>query len=94
MDPVRPCGDDELDAAVTNIFIQLSTGEVSSTAIHLDWTEEGLEVAGRAWDLRKAYRQLARTPAYAAFTVMLPWCNRSQATKLHERPVLASGEAS
>ena len=53
-----------------DINIQLSTGEVASATIHPDWTEEGLAVAGRVWDLSNAYRQLARNPAHAAFTVV------------------------
>ena len=43
--------------------------------IHHDWTLEGLEVVGRVWDVSKAYRQLARSPAHAAFAAVASRCS-------------------
>ena len=77
-----------------DINIQLSTGEVTSAPIHPDSTKEGLAVVGRVWDFSKAYRQLARNPAHAAFTVVASWCSRSRTTKLYEQHVLAFGATS
>ena len=75
-----------------DINIQLSTGEVA--ARQSNYTKDGLAVVGRVWDLSKAYRQLARNPAHAAFTVVGSWCSRSRTTKLYEQHVLSLGATS
>ena len=69
--------------------IHVSTGEVAGTSTHQDQTRQGLEVAGRAWDISKAHRHLVRTPAHAGFTVVALWRGRSQRTELRGQLVLA-----
>ena len=54
----------------------------------------GRALRGKTWDLRSAYRQLARHPADAPFTIVGVWCPRAGRVEFYEQVVLAFGAAS
>ena len=77
----------------SDFSLPLGDGGSCSGRVHPEWTAEGLRVKGRVWDLSKAYRQLARNPAHASFTVIATWDSVRQCTVLYEQPVSPSVQA-
>ena len=51
----------------------------------------GSELVAKLWDLEAAYRQLARSPAHASFTVVAVWSPDADEHVYFEQPVLAFG---
>ena len=54
------------------LTVPLSNGQWCHRRVHPEW-EQDLQVKERVWDLSKAYRQLARNPSHARFTVVATW---------------------
>ena len=52
---------------------------------------EQAALVSRLWDLEAAYRQLARSPAHASFTVIAVWDPKREAFAYFQQPVLAFG---
>lgn len=75
-------------------FVADAVGEPIDVVTHGSFTKGGLEVLGKEWDLAKAYRQLARSPAHRCFTVISTWNARLRRPELYQQPVLAFGAAS
>ena len=75
-------------------FVADAVGEPIDVVTHGSFAKGGLEVQGKEWDLAKAYRQLARSPAHRCFTVISTWNARLRRPELYQQPVLAFGAAS
>ncbi|CAK0909772.1 unnamed protein product, partial [Prorocentrum cordatum] len=60
--------------------------------VHAGWTPEYLcRLIGRSSDLWKAFKQLARRPSFAAFSIVAAWNPRSNAPELRELRVCPFG---
>lgn len=70
-------------------FGLMSDGEVLSGTLCRKSTRH-LEVVGRVWDLQKAYRQLARKPAHACFTIVASRNSAKGEVELCKQPATSS----
>ena len=76
------------------IGLELSDGEVYGGHVHADFAGRRLELVGKTFDLKSAYRQLARHPDDAPFTVVAIWNAVEKRVEFFEQTVLAFGASS
>ena len=53
--------------------VTLSDGSVLQGDVHLDWRREGLQLVGKCYDLKSAYKQWALAPFTEPFAVTSVW---------------------
>ena len=75
-----------------DISLELSDGTYLEGELHEDWSEvDARTLLGKVWDLSKAYRQLARSPAHASISIVGVWNSRTSRVELYEQLVLPFG---
>ena len=81
-----------VDPETRQVSFKLSDGSVLDGQLHPDWSlEEASSLLGKVWDLSKAYRQLARSPAHASISIVATFNSKSRCTELYEQVVLPFG---
>ena len=74
------------------VRVVLSTGAVLEGWLHEEWSVSAAKtLVGKLWDLSKAYRQLARSPAHASVSVVVTYNSHKKCVELYEQPVLPFG---
>ena len=77
------------------VVVEDASGKFLSAKLHTDWRRAGTRrLLGKTWDLRSAYRNLARTPSHSSVTIIAVWNPIAKKTDFHEQPVLPLGAAS
>jgi len=81
-----------LDSDSRRVCVSLSDGSTLEGQLHEDWSVSSAKtLVGKLWDLSKAYRQLARTPAHASVSVVATYNSYKGCVELYEQPVLPFG---
>ena len=74
------------------ICLELSDGTALHGFLHPEWNLcDVSNLRGKLWDLSKAYKQLARSPAHASFTIVAVWNHDRRCVEYYEQLVLPFG---
>jgi hypothetical protein len=74
------------------VRVVLSDGTEHRGYLHPEWDlKAARSLAGKVWDLSKAYRQLARAPQHASLGIIATWNSHKKCVELFEQPVLPFG---
>ena len=74
--------------------LQLDDGSTIGGFVPKGGRPEDYQLVGKEWDLKKAYRQLAVSPAHACFSVIAAWDAEAGQARLYRQSVLAFGAIS
>jgi hypothetical protein len=81
-----------VDPNSRRVRVELSDGSVLDGRLHPEWsTSAASTLVGKLWDLKSAYRQLARAPAHASIAIVATWNSQLKRTELYEQLVLPFG---
>ena len=81
-----------IDHELGCVRVTLSDGSVLEGPLHTDWAAAGsTALVGKVWDLARAYRQLARSPAHASISIIATWNARTGTAEFYEQVVLPFG---
>eukprot|EP00972_Heterocapsa_arctica_P019435 2867635-Heterocapsa_arctica.AAC.1 len=75
-----------LDPSTREVRVRLSDGTTLLGSLHPAWeVQQALSLQGKLWDLSKAYRQLARSPAHASLSVVATWNSTRRCVEFYEQ---------